>query len=325
MRPLEKVLDRLEGVRQCNGSWKALCPAHDDREPSLSVSEGDDGRALIKCFAGCEASQVVAELGLKMSDLFESTNGDRKKFGSTPPKTTATVQPCSLENYAQAKWLPVEYLKRLGLSDRMYQGRPAVRIPYRTEGGEEGAVRFRIALEKYEEGDARFKWHTGSKTMLYGLWRLEHIRKASYVVLVEGESDTQTLLYHKMPALGIPGAGTWKDRWAQHFEGIERVYVVIEPDEGGQTLKEKLLASSIRDRLHLVDLGEFKDASGLYLSDRENFKERFTAALQTATPYAEFIRAETEAVARKAWAECEDLVLYRTSLRASPRILPALA
>ena len=91
MRPVEKVLDRLDGVRDSNGSWKALCPAHDDREPSLSVSEGDDGRALLNCFAGCETAEIVAELGLKMSDLFESCNGHRKKF-STPRKR---LQPCN--------------------------------------------------------------------------------------------------------------------------------------------------------------------------------------------------------------------------------------
>ena len=309
MNPVEKVLDRLESVRQSNGSWKALCPAHDDREPSLSVSEGDDGRALLKCFAGCENADIVAELGLKMSDLFESANGHRKKSVLTPSDSPATVQPCNLKNYAEAKGLPVEYLTKLGLSDRKYQGRPAVRIPYRNVSGEEAAVRFRIALEKSEEGDERFRWRTGSKAMPYGLWRLEKIRKVGWVVLVEGESDTQTLWYHGIPALGIPGADTWKSEWAGYLEGIEKIYVVVEPDEGGQTLKEKLPTSSMRDRLHLVDLGEFKDASGLYLAGQEHFKERFTAALRVATPYAEFERAEREATARKAWAECEDLVL----------------
>jgi putative DNA primase/helicase len=309
VRPVEKVLGRLEGVRQLNGSWKALCPAHEDREPSLSVTEGDDGRALLKCFAGCKNPEVVAALDLDMSDLFVKRNGHRKKFSSTPSRTTATVQPCNLKNYSEAKGLPVEYLKKLGLSERKYQGRPAVRIPYRNENGEEAAVRFRVALEKSEDGDDRFRWRTGSKAMLYGLWRLEQIRKAGWVVLVEGESDTQTLWFHGIPALGIPGVETWKERWAEHLEGVERVYVVVESDEGGQTLKEKLLASSIRGRLHLVELAEFKDASGLFLSDRESFKERFTAALKAATPYAEFKRAERDATARKAWAECKDLVV----------------
>jgi hypothetical protein len=86
MKPVEKVLGRLEGVVESSGSWKALCPSHADREPSLSVSEGDDGRALIKCFAGWEAPESVAELGLEMGDLFEHRNGHRKNSHSTPRK-----------------------------------------------------------------------------------------------------------------------------------------------------------------------------------------------------------------------------------------------
>jgi len=86
VKPVDHVLKRLEGVRQCNGAWKALCPAHADREPSLSVTEGDDGQALLKCFAGCDTENVISELGLEMSDLFMSTNGHRKEFGSTPRK-----------------------------------------------------------------------------------------------------------------------------------------------------------------------------------------------------------------------------------------------
>ena len=99
MRPVEKVLDRLEGTRRFNGSWKALCPAHEDREPSLSVTEGDDGRVLVKCFAGCDTENVVAALGLEMSDLFEKSNGHKKVFRSSPPENNcnrATVQPREL-------------------------------------------------------------------------------------------------------------------------------------------------------------------------------------------------------------------------------------
>jgi hypothetical protein len=236
MRPVENVLDRLEGVVQSNGSRKALCPAHDDREPSLSISEGDDGRALLKCFAGCETDEVLVELGLKMADLFEQGNGHRRKCVSTPPNNAATLQRCTLKDYSEAKGLPVDFLSGLGLVDRKYQGKTAVRIPYLAPNGQESAVRFRIALEKSEEGDERFRWCTGSKAMLYGLWRLEKIRKVGWVVLVEGESDTHTLWYQGIPALGIPGADTWKKEWATYLDGIERIYVVIEPDQGGRDL-----------------------------------------------------------------------------------------
>jgi hypothetical protein len=75
MMPMEIVLDRLEGVRQTGEGYQALCPAHEDQEPSLSVAEGEDGRALVNCFAGCEPEDVVAALGLEMKDLFERRNG----------------------------------------------------------------------------------------------------------------------------------------------------------------------------------------------------------------------------------------------------------
>lgn len=53
--PLEKVLDRLNGVTSSGeGSFRALCPAHDDHNPSLSIGEGKDGCVLLNCFAGCE-------------------------------------------------------------------------------------------------------------------------------------------------------------------------------------------------------------------------------------------------------------------------------
>jgi hypothetical protein len=322
MRPIEKVLDRLRGARRYDGSWKALCPAHEDREPSLSVTEGDDGRALLKCFAGCATEDVVAELGLEMKDLFERRNGcavvNTKKFVGTLSKSTATVQPCNLKSYAEAKGLPVKFLQRHGLRDQRYQGQPAVRISYRGVDGSEEAVRYRIALNKSEEGDDRFRWRSGSKVRLYGLWRLENIRKAGYVVLVEGESDAQTLWYCRIPALGIPGATNWKAEFAAHLEGIERIYVVIEPDQGGEALRETLGASDIRDRLYLVDLGEHRDANGLYLSDQERFKDRLFSALKEAESWKDRRQAELKAESRRAWSACKDLVLYRTSLRGSP-------
>jgi hypothetical protein len=243
VRLLDRVMERLEGVEKHNGFYRAFCPAHDDNStPNLDVREGEDGRALLICRVGCDTSKVITALGLEMRDLFEQSNDQRKKFSSIPPKTTATVQPCNLENYATSKRLPVEFLKKLGLTGRNYQGKPAVRIPYFDENGEEIAVRFRIALEKSKEGDDRFRWRTGSKAQLYGLWRLESIRKVGYVVLVEGESDTQTLWYHNIPALGIPGASNWKAEWSNHLDGIEKIYAIIEPDQGGVTLREKLCA-----------------------------------------------------------------------------------
>src|SRR5919112_3748992 len=101
MMPVNLVLERLEGVRQRGEDYQALCPAHEDREPSLSVAEGEDGRALLKCFAGCETEDVVDALGLEMRDLLERRNGHRGGGSYTSRESGSTGQPATLENYAE--------------------------------------------------------------------------------------------------------------------------------------------------------------------------------------------------------------------------------
>lgn len=64
---------------------------------------------------------------------------------------------CTLATYAETKYLPVEFLQNLGLSDTHYMGRRAVRTPYLDEDGSEAAVRFRLALKKSPGGDDRFR------------------------------------------------------------------------------------------------------------------------------------------------------------------------
>jgi hypothetical protein len=71
MSAVENLLARLGGVkRRGPGRWQALCPAHKDTAPSLSIQEESDGRVLIHCHAGCAAHEVVAAVGLDMRALF---------------------------------------------------------------------------------------------------------------------------------------------------------------------------------------------------------------------------------------------------------------
>ena len=75
--PIDKVLPLLERVRQTRpGRWMACCPAHEDRSPSLGIAELDDDRVLINCRAGCSVVEVLAALGLDMSDLYPSRPGE---------------------------------------------------------------------------------------------------------------------------------------------------------------------------------------------------------------------------------------------------------
>jgi len=75
--PIDTLLSRLERVRPSGPDcWKARCPAHEDRGPSLSVRETDDGRVLVHCFAGCDVSDVLVAVGLSLSDLYPEKIGE---------------------------------------------------------------------------------------------------------------------------------------------------------------------------------------------------------------------------------------------------------
>lgn len=69
--PIHRLLERLDKVKETGpGRWVALCPAHDDRHPSLSLRETPDGTVLLKCWTGCGAADVVQAVGLELRDLF---------------------------------------------------------------------------------------------------------------------------------------------------------------------------------------------------------------------------------------------------------------
>lgn len=65
------LIARLDRVRQTgSGRWIACCPAHEDKSPSLTIRELDDGRVLVHCFADCEVEDVLAAVGMAIEDLF---------------------------------------------------------------------------------------------------------------------------------------------------------------------------------------------------------------------------------------------------------------
>jgi hypothetical protein len=65
------LISHLRGVHSCGRNrWIALCPAHDDHDPSLSIAHSND-RWLLKCFVGCSNDAITAAIGLTLADLFD--------------------------------------------------------------------------------------------------------------------------------------------------------------------------------------------------------------------------------------------------------------
>lgn len=86
---LLQLLDRVKRTRP--GTWTALCPAHDDRAPSLSIRELDDGRVLIHCHAACDVQDVLAAVGLTFAALHPPRALDHRMNPERRPFPAADV------------------------------------------------------------------------------------------------------------------------------------------------------------------------------------------------------------------------------------------
>jgi hypothetical protein len=82
---IDLLLSRLDGLEATSRGWRARCPAHQDRRPSLSVAVGAGDRVLLHDFAGCRADEVLSAVGLTWRDLHHGGRAHRDHPRPAPP------------------------------------------------------------------------------------------------------------------------------------------------------------------------------------------------------------------------------------------------
>ncbi len=269
---LNHFLARLQKVHKSGTEgWIACCPAHDDQNPSLSISLGQKGKILVHCHAGCSAEEVVQVLGLNITDLF-------------PPSSLSSLshRGLSLIEFAREKKLPWGFLVNQGITEDPQGG---LRISYYNLDGTL-ALRFRIRTDLVAKKGSFWKKQSGD-ILPFGLEQLIEARKQKFLVLVEGETDTLTLHYHGYPALGIPGAEMVRKTMQQSYlKDIERIYILQEPDEAGQHFAEDILLLlaewSWSGKALGISLPNTKDPNELHQRDPKGFPAAFQQALDEA-------------------------------------------
>lgn len=81
----ETLLSQLDKVKRTgNSRWVACCPSHEDRSPSLSIKECDDGTVLVHCFGGCDIHSVLNAVGMTFDDLYPAKDGFERKAEKRP-------------------------------------------------------------------------------------------------------------------------------------------------------------------------------------------------------------------------------------------------
>ena len=87
-----ETIAKALGGRKAGAEWMARCPAHEDREPSLSIKDADGGKVLVRCHAGCDQQKVIA--ALKARGIWQRTN--RLHGTLIRPHVVATAAHCVL-------------------------------------------------------------------------------------------------------------------------------------------------------------------------------------------------------------------------------------
>lgn len=88
---LDEFLSKLDKVQRVGTDrYKACCPAHPDKTPSLAITEKDD-RLLIHCFSGCSVNDILDSVGMDINHLFDKPQYHRRKPGQPQRVSAADI------------------------------------------------------------------------------------------------------------------------------------------------------------------------------------------------------------------------------------------
>ena len=224
-----EFLSHLHGVKRASRGFIALCPAHEDKNPSLSITEGEDGRILLKCHAGCSAEAVAGALGLTVKDLFPDApdrplrplplQGRPARERSDQPRKVVAVY-----NYGFAKKVRYE---------------PKSFAWYRPRSG--WTVEAESELPPHEQD-----WIPGRGNHEKTLYAPCGIH--NYPLIVEGEKDADSLSRLGMYAVS-PEDGAGEGKWVESYTsallraGVTHAFICPDNDPVGYAFGEEIAAA----------------------------------------------------------------------------------
>jgi predicted P-loop ATPase len=295
-------------------TFNTCCPVHDDRDPSLTISEGDEGQALFFCHSsGCPGNQKEATEFMK--EIRKYFRGDSVNIRKTVKRTTSELLPLTIEELAEEKGLTVDYLKKIGVYQSVWrennQQVTCVNALYFLENGDIGGKKLvrmnqEIKREGREKQTTKAIRRLGSDDLIpYGLNKLNQAREIGHLLIVEGESDCWTLWQHDdFPSIGLPGSGQAKLLKAEYVDGINSIYAIDEKGSAGRGfirgIQNQLQKIRWKGHLYILSMpDECKDPNDLHLKlkDKNQFVVKMVELIGEAKTYEEWevVASEMEA------------------------------
>lgn len=231
------------GKRERSGKdWKCRCPAHEDKNPSLSLRDGDDGKLVAHCYAGCSWEQIAKELEKQGINYNRGRSYQRKviPFRSSDKNRI-------LEVGEKIRNLPI-----------------VARYDYPSEEGEYLYSKYKL-IEA--DGEKSFSiLPTKVPPVLYNLPDIKRARENGLTVyLCEGEKDAESVAALGLVSTTAPhGAGKnedpgrkWKDSYTESLRGLD-VVIFADNDEPGVNFAQAV-AARLRGAASSVKVVEFPE------------------------------------------------------------------
>jgi len=275
--PLELVLSRLERVKPSrNGTqFTALCPAHDDHRPSLSISVGDNGAVIIHCQVGCTMEQVVAAMGLEVKDLFVPGQLDRVALLEIQVKRLERTQKEHAERLTKIEQLQraqmhLAYHRNLTIDTRMlwykqgvydeaidkfllgyvaecptYRESASRTIPVFGYDNKLVNIRHRL-LRPGDSGKYRPQMH-GLGLALFNAPILNSSHER--LLILEGEVKVVVLSQAGYSAVGLMGQNSWRAEWLDYLQDVGQIVICLDPgaEESAWKLGRGFVERGFRD------------------------------------------------------------------------------
>ena len=258
----EEILSHFPGPRKPNGQggFMVPCPAHDDTDPSLSISPGNGNGPLFKCFADCDTEAILAAVGMTWQDILPPKETTRRKSSSTGASRIVATY---------------DYTDDAGVL--LYQ-----------------AVRYdpKDFKQRRPDPDHPGDWIWNLKGIPRVLYRLPDAKKAiaagETVYSVEGEKDVDNLTKIGVTATcNVGGAGKWKPEYSEVLRGAQ-VIVIPDADEPGRKHASQVFDAlrGIAENVKIVPLpGGGKDVSDWIAAGGTREKlESLVATVTSPTP-----------------------------------------
>lgn len=240
---------RVDSGPNGKGEYMCRCPAHDDKNASLCVRDGEKG-IVLKCQAGCDVQSVVSAMGLKMRDLFH----EQQQTSSTQNHKAPAAKPAAKPS-----------------GTKKPRGKFVCAYQYTDESGK---VLFEACRYQRPDGDKTFslrqpdptdpsgyKWtKEGARLVLYRLPEvLKAIKDGRPVFVCEGEKDCDNMAKLGYVATTNPmGAGKWHvGDYTPSLKGAD-LYIIPDNDDVGRDHAKSVAQAAVKvaKAVHIIDLSK---------------------------------------------------------------------